>query len=356
MIEHQEMPAMDRRAVRIDYLTISFRRADLSLAEAWCVRRFGQPESGPGRYFLECSKNYADGGCLLLFDSERDNMKDHAVLSLTGEACKYLGDKQLLELFHEARTQWGGHATRVDVANDLFGRGKGLIQRVGEGCMTGELVGARVHSPAVNYKGSEIAGEGWYIGKRGKAGSGRCVCVYDKGLETGQMERGEWVRWETRFYDECADKALALYAKADTPGRMLLAFDAFQFRENTGASHVDRRPMCKWWNEIRQSTDTADFIRRSRSDTTAAGFVKWVNTAVAPCLEIIRKEAGISWDDLMMGICGKVDTENARKKQHVQDVTQQLLHGFIDDDGIEHDSIFAVLWKQTVRGYDIDAV
>lgn len=352
----QDAPAnMDRRAVRIDYLTLSFPRDCLALAEAWCRQRFGSPESGPGGLFLSTSLRYADGGCVLFFDHDSDHAKDHAVISVTGKACKYIGDPQLLDLVTLVR-KWGGHTTRADVAVDLYGKGHGLIEKIETACDAGELVGARTYSTVHKKKSGQIVGETHYIGQRGKAGSGRCVCVYDKGLETGQMDRGEWVRWETRYADECADKALTHYASSDQAGRMLLAFDAFQFRQNTGAAHVSRRPMCEWWNELRQSTGEADFIRRSRADTTAAGFVKWVGEQVAPCLEIIRKETGLSWDDFMAGMVGEIETRGRQVKPHVQDVTEQLLDGFIDDDGIEHDSIFAVLWRRTVAGYDTDAV
>lgn len=346
---HQPDPV---RSVHIDYLTLSIPNQYRGEVEQWCRERFGQFEPGKGARFLSQSLRYAQNAAAIFYDPEsHPKRKPSFILDIPGAGCQLAKDEALIELAIEARRNWGAHLTRLDIAVDMIGGVEELIAQVHESCKRGESCRFRRFKHTEDVSGTLLAGKTIDLGKRGKDGSGRSVCLYDKGLETKQLPAGQWVRWEARYSDVCADQALEVYAIASDVDRALLAFDAVEFRQVVpGETHVDRRPFCEWWVKLRQSICQPNMIRRFRRASSAAGMIHWFGKQVIPTFEQIRRELNVTWDDLV-SVMAKPDQLPTRQlAAHAQQLCKELADGTVDDDGVIHPSIYEILWNTTIKG------
>lgn len=348
---HQPDPI---RSVHIDYLTLSIPNEHQAKAEQWCQKHFGPGESGKGARFLSQSLRYATNAASLFSDPpSHPKRKPSFILDIPGAGCQLVGDDALVEFAMHARTNWGAHLTRLDIAVDMIGGVESLMQQVEDSCMNGEGCRFRYFRPTQAFSGGKLTGRTLDLGKRGKDGSGRMVCLYDKGLETKQLPAGQWVRWEARFYDECADAALDRYETATERSRILVAFDAVEFRHNaSGQTHVDRRTPCEWWIKLRQSIEPPFIIRRLRQASTASGMVLWIGKQVAPTLEQIRRKLNTSWDDLMAILANPSKIPSRPLSAHAKQLCCELVDGCVDNDGVHHPSIYEMLWNNTAAHPD----
>lgn len=348
-------PATAERACRIDYATLSMERRHLAAVLGWAESRFGSPQSGKGLFRLRASQRFTDGRCVVAYDPPGEEAAEHIVLSITGSGCKHLGDEELILSIDEMRKQAGAHMTRLDIAVDHLNSSFPLtIYDLRTKCKhSGELCGAKVGDYREKFSTGKGAsrGETLNIGTRGRDGSGRSVCVYDKGLESGtESTPGVWVRWETRFADTCAEKAIEAYSVAQTIcEKMNIAYDAVEFREVTGRTERTRRPLSKWWVDLKGGVSDSNVIRRTRKDSDAAKLLNWLDKGVAPILHHIKKETGLEWSDIfsLMGI-GK-DKQTYKPKQHVVELIEEMQSGACDDEGNELPSIYSMLFEQTVE-------
>ena len=88
---------------------------------------------------------------------------------------------------------WGFSATRINLHVDCkYGRDRSFVDHIIDSCHKGELCRAKTRKPYPEYRGQTLVGYGVDIGKRGDAGSGRYIRAYDKGLQTGEKNRGHW--------------------------------------------------------------------------------------------------------------------------------------------------------------------
>lgn len=348
-------PSKALRAVRIDYLTLSMERRHLDAVLGWAGSRFGVPKSGRGMFTLRASKRYTDGRCVVAFDPPSETARDYLVLSITGSGCAQLGDEELILSVEDMQKQTEAKVTRLDIAVDHFESSFPIsIFDLRHICKhTNELCGARVGRYTDSFTAGTGAnrGETLDIGRRGKDGSGRSVCVYDKGLESGtESEAGRWVRWEARFAADCAEKALAAYSQASTSvEKMNIAYDAVEFREDTSAKYIYDRPLSPWWIEVKQGVDESNIIRRTRKDSSAAKCLMWLDNAVGPMLHHIKKETGLEWDDLL-SLIGIGQGERYKPKEHVIKLIEEMQNGVTDDDGVEQPSVYSMLFERTAQG------
>lgn len=347
-------PTAPTRSVRIDYVTLSFDRLQLDAVIEWATNRFGRPKKGKGMYLLRSSQRYEDGRCVVLFDPPDDNCKPYAVVSVPGAGCKRLGDSDLLLSVQEMRSQIGAKLTRIDIAVDHLESTfpLSLYELRTKAHTSGELCGARVADYREKFTvGTGVSrGETLNIGKRGKDGSGRSVCVYDKGLESGtESEAGRWVRWEARFSDDCAEKAFEAYQDAPDPiEKMKIAYDAVEFRQDISARLVTDRPYADWWVELREGSTPANVIKRTRKDSNSAKCLMWLDNAVAPMLHYIKDRTGLGWDDLM-SMMGVGQDASYTPKNHVLELIEELQSGASDDDGNPLPDIYSMLFNQTIK-------
>lgn len=352
-VEHNPDP---ERSVHIDWLTLSIPNAYLHEFERWCFERFGQHKNGKGLKFRVSSLKFAENAAAIYYDPPTmQDRNETFILDISGAGCSLIGDEDLVDLAMHAYKNCRAHFTRLDIAVDMRGGVSQLIEQIGESCMREENCRFKCHEPKLKYAGKKLTSHGYLLGKRGKEGSGRSVCVYDKGLEQRTMPIGEWVRWEARYANECADQAFLVYAQSNDEQRIILALDAVEFREVVpGETHVDRRPFCKWWADLRGTIRPPYIIRKPRYASTPTGFVQWTGTQVIPVLEKIRRKLEITWEDLMH-VLGSPDKVNVSHiPAHAMQLIENLREGSIDDDGIEHPSIYEMLWNRTVNSKEVE--
>lgn len=346
-------PASATRAVRIDYCTLSMDRHHLDAVLQAAEARFGRPKSGKGICFLRTSKKFQDGRCVVAFDTPENDPKPYIVLSITGDGCKALGDDALIDFVEHLRATTAARVTRLDIAVDHFrGTFPVDILEVYESCRSGELMRARTFRYQCKLTtAGEKQGETLDIGQRGKKGSGRSVCLYDKGLQTETEEHsGAWIRWEARFSDQCADVAYDRYSRSgDLCSRMRLAYDVVEFRQVTGDNHSERRPPCDWWAKLRDGAPPSEIIRRTRKDSSAATLLRWMSEVVTPILSYVRKETGVSMEDLMSVISSPRHTEGYKPKENVRTLVHEITDGPCNDDGEDLGNIYAMLFERTVQ-------
>ena len=342
--------AVPLRSVHIDYLTISIPVEHQEVAEKWCTEHLGDWQPGKGQKFRSNSIRFAENGASIHFDPPtKPNRNPTAILDIGGAGCQLIGDDALVEFAMYAINELGAHLTRLDIALDMLGGVSDLLGQIEYSVMQGEGCRFRKFSSVPSYSGQRLDGHSIYLGKRGKDGSGRSVCVYDKGLERKQSPQGYWVRWEARFANECADQALMRFATADASERMLLALDVVEFREfRHGETHISRRPMCDWWVRLRGTMKPPNIIKGVRQASSAAGLVRWVGKQVVPTLERIRRKLHLSWDDMMQVLASPETIPERNLPAHSQQLVQELQHGVCDDNGIRHSSIYEMLWNRTV--------
>jgi hypothetical protein len=173
-----------------------------------------------------------------------------------GGACRILGQEALSVL--AKRASMGAKCTRVDIRLDLFGDDLSIVRDAHDACESGQLRHVRRYQwfPIKSSEGESL-GEGLGLGS---LSSPRYVRIYDKGLETGSLPRGRWVRIEAQLRDHAAHECFcALYCghgtddfQADLLARL---FGVFDFREGPRDIELSRLPRPAWWARLIGSCD-----------------------------------------------------------------------------------------------------
>lgn len=301
------------RACLIDWLTFSGPDGQRGAVADMLTALFGaDPVVGSGGKFQSCGMKW--GAAKLLYSPECEEPDARCIVEVPGEALASLTEAKILTLLR-AILSMGFRATRLDVAIDFMGEGIDLIDRVYVSCEAGELTGARRWSLVGDCRTDlGLVGKGLYLGRRGKLGSGRTVCVYDKGLQqrtdeaTGRAyAEGEWVRWEARFSKDCANQAALLISELDDwrPEGLSMALGAIDLRENTGRRDIERRPRVAWWEAFLADVSLIRLVAK-RVKTTLARWKGWMGTQVMPGVKAMAGAFGVTFSDLIDRVVGDV--------------------------------------------------
>lgn len=295
--------AKSQNTICIDWLRLSGPRCVFYEVMHLLEKRFGKPELGKGRFFLDTGYHWSEGGMFLDLDAEHN--KQHCVIELPGMLISELDFTDVRQLLHDLCC-YGFKVTRIDIAVDLYDR-PNLIQTIRDSCNRGELCRSRTYQHIVERSGAALTAHGINIGKRGKLGSGRYLRVYDKGLEQKTAEAGEWIRWEVELSDTCAQQFADKFATQDNAIETALshALWVVEFREKTGSRMLARRPLATWFE------DFTEHVRRERltavrAKSTVESYTRWVRTAVVPKLETIARITRTPLGGVIKYIAGEV--------------------------------------------------
>lgn len=240
----------------VDWLSVTFPDVtvnpvrecllDLSLGEA--------PRGGKGMHGWRFAEVYSSG-CQLHYSRKGDDL---AWLQVNGGACGVLGPDNLRRLAHVAGH--GGKCSRIDIRLDFRGEDLSLVQLIIEACQAGHLRSVKRFEPHKSTSSDlEVLGDGVTLGSRSSA---RFVRVYDKGLETGTLPRGQWIRFEVELKDWAAHEAFCALFDPTAPdqfrsralARILAAVD---FRVGPRDVEPSRLPRPGWWEQIVSGVDLA---------------------------------------------------------------------------------------------------
>jgi DNA relaxase NicK len=303
----------------LDWLTACGPAELLEQVKAWAIGRFGSEFSDQGGFkFYGRSMRWAGGPIILTDHLSADSI----CVEIQGGSLVSMEADERVEIVREL-LELGLHFTRLDVAVDHMGNFHGFIQRVRESAEAGELCGARCWAPIKEFSGRDrLVSEGVTFGKRGSDGSGRFVCLYDKGLESGTLSAGCWVRWETRFAADLAHDVAVRLARADSWVHVAasVAFGAVDFRVVNGRHKVAERCRVAWWADHTAMVEMVR-VKAAAAVPTLEGFKRWMRTSVAPRVLRLAADTGqrVSevWREMIVGaepsrLLSLVDVEYAK--------------------------------------------
>lgn len=298
--------------ISIDWLRLTGPKENLHAAVEELAKYFGNPTFGKGRYFLNHGYHY--GSAAIYFDHDNETPKEHTVVDIPGAALNELNHRQHITLARSLLMH-GFRATRCDIAVDFFAT-PNLIRTIVDSCKAGQLCRARVYTPQEQVSINTRNAYGCNIGRRGKHGSGRYLRVYDKGLETGTKPEGQWVRWEAELSSDPANEALKAITTADNTKAVALShcFGVCDFRENNGERHLERRPRCKWFQDILDDIEPARTTEK-REQSTLHTFKRWMQNAVLPKLTTLSAATDTRMDVLLQILF----EEHSPDPEHLED-------------------------------------
>lgn len=257
---------------------------------------FGDGESCSGLWGYKAGMKFGEYGARLVFnpDGTKDLQRGHLGVELPGGALAVLDGERRVELLRDLMELGDMSCTRVDLAWDVHGEYVALAEGAWDACEAGELVGARTWD-RVQGRGAS-RGLTVYLGKRGSRGSGRCVRVYDKGLEQGWRVPNKWQRWEVEFTGDCARQVGEVLRRAvcwAAAGRAMTV-GAVDFRQVTGSRELARRPRSAWWSGVLSlaRSRNPERIKAKRRLVSYRDWRAWATRAVLPTVKAQAAAAG----------------------------------------------------------------
>jgi hypothetical protein len=246
---------------------------------------FGDPVAGRGLFYRSASMEFPFS-VRVAYDEEEGVVDDvgKAVLAVPASALESLAVERQRNLVGFLRLL-GFHGTRLDASADDCERSILPRQVFEEGREKRKVCGfkaekARIMIGEIGYKGR--SGDTAYFGRRGNEGSGRCVRVYEKSVESeGEIDA---VRWEVEFADGCAAKAFEYLATAsgdaDFVSRLAaLVTGSIDFREKDkgyGNGTLDSMPQAEWWRKLVERIGEAYRVVYKRAPSTLSGISRWM--------------------------------------------------------------------------------
>ncbi|PCI11495.1 hypothetical protein COB72_00825 [bacterium] len=297
----------------IDWIRMSGPRQMRHAAVDLLSTYYGSATYGKGRHFLNSGYRFGNAG--VYFDADDQQVRDHAVVDLPGEAMSEVTMSQSVEIL-DGLFKLGFKMCRLDIAIDMYDK-PDLIDMVTQSCLNGELCRARRFEPKYMQNGKQKVGHGCNVGVRGKNGSGRYLRVYDKNLQTKEGPAGGWTRWEAELSDDCAQEAAMQMVQASDLISVALshAFGVCDFRIDTGSEHVSRRPRVEWFEELIGEICPSRVVQ-TRAKSTLHSFKRWMQTAVVPKLETLSAATGHSMGGLMSVLFGEFEPDPNHLEDH----------------------------------------
>lgn len=242
-------------------------------------------EWGSGFNFFDQALRFGDGASIL-------RSADRAGLIIPGSSMSPMTPHQRIGMLEDLIRIPGSKVTRLDVALDYFDAP--FLSNAIESCKRGELQGAKTFTPIPAYTADgDLTGLTLYLGKRGKKGSGRFLRLYDKGLETKTLGRGEWERWEIEMSRTVSDKVarslVASQAWWETAAGVALGAVSFEEADGT---------LVEWFARMVEGIDGCR-VTADRTASSLEGFVEWFERCAAPMLGAMVERSGLSLGEVL---------------------------------------------------------
>jgi len=265
----------------------------------------GEPRSRNGRYWFKFREEWPSGVSLLWGHPDGTFM-----LEVNGGACDLLGFNAVRSLADAALI--GATCTRLDICRDLkTAPGEPPLPLIGkmlEACERGELCRVRTYMPIAARDTGNPQPKGETLELGGRESPARLV-VYDKGLEQGTHERGEWVRLEARLSDHHANLAAFNVFTAGTAWPKVAAeriMGVIDFRELTGDPNIERRARLPWWEALCRHLQTV----RAAIPDRSADLDRWLehaHNAIGRTLVDVAHSTGLSTEELWLLVCRQLE-------------------------------------------------
>lgn len=267
--------------------------------------------SKPGMWGYRERYQFASGAFVTFTDKYRE-----VCIELTGLTCHQLGSEKVRGIMTWVFEHFG-RATRIDISVDFRSEESiGLIDRVHQACKDQELCCCRIWGFTDQHGADGVCtGHSVQLGRRGKNGSGRYVRIYDKGLQTGDAEQGQWERWETEFCDSIASEVCIQLIESDDWGTdaCARALGAVDFRESTGSKSLARRPIAQWWDDLLCNI-TPVLLKIKRKKPTLNSYTSWLRRSVLPSIHTMAKQAGQDIQQVWQYFTGETNLSKPMEK------------------------------------------
>lgn len=262
-------------------------------------------------------------------------------LQLPGGACRAVGLAGVLQIGRVA--MFGGSCTRLDVRRDLFGKGLSLVRDAWAGCEAGQLRRARNWQPYPKFSADgDVIGEGIVFGSTLSEAFVRC---YDKGLETGQCPRSEWIRWEAQLRRRFAHEgAKDLFRTEDLSViqsvimRLLSGTVDFRVGPRGQGVQVERLERPAWWTEF-LGTCAGDRLAVEGVEVSALDWSEAFRRQYGQMLVLVARELGKPVEVVSGALLAALDVSPGTRRNPVGPVlawhVRSLLTGESQVDTVE---------------------
>jgi len=281
----------------VHWIRNSFDFKQLDAVRAMVGNFFGESEiSYIGR--LSYSARYAWRSEVSLCFDEDPELREKAhrgriTLDIPGSACDELTAPDLILLL-DCIKDLEGRATRIDVFFDDYNHTVSLEElriTVDKKDFSGFQIASVSHT--LNRTKKENGGltyDSVTFGRRGSAGSGKYLRIYDKNLESNGEQN--CIRWEVEFTQHHAEKVFNILS--GTCGNLdvfavscgALIGGIMRFVHRTGDKNIGRLDVYDWWEEITKSLGVLS-IRIAKKKNTLVGMIEWARRQVSQTFAVI---------------------------------------------------------------------
>ena len=275
--------------VHIDWLQGSFPLRALPDIKDLVETMTGFPfpdETEGSRWYKTCWVNFAGA---FIGTEPRTSHSDRCMLSLPAKTLAGLpvfSQKKIINALAALEFK----CTRIDPSIDDFTKAISpdlVRQTVEVGNQKGFSSNPYTEWISSGEVGSEMSNS-YYIGRRGKSGSGKMVRCYTKYLESkGEIDS---IRFEVEMSQEYASTLFSSLASTPTSlwSRVLLASitGAIDFIDRTFSPKLYECPRLDWWEKI-VGDDASIKISKPRKLKSITKSINWINKQVLPTLSIV---------------------------------------------------------------------
>jgi len=279
------------------WLRNSFDYEKLEVVKAMVCSIFGVCELCYNGILRYTTRYVWESGVSLCFDEDPDvRQKSHRnriTLDIPGSACDELTAPDLLLLMQWIR-ELGGKCTRIDVFYDDYDRRVSLEElrtAIDEHDFTYfRIAGKNQTLDRTKKENGGLTYDAVTFGRRGSAGSGKYLRVYDKNLESDGEEN--CIRWEVEFTERYAEKVFNILSGADGYLEVFavacgaLVGGCIKFVHRNGDKNIDRLELYDWWKEITEDLGVLR-VRIGKKKNTLIGMMEWTERQFAPTLSVI---------------------------------------------------------------------
>jgi len=281
----------------VHWLRNSFDFKCLDVVIAMVSRFFGVCELSYNGILSYTARYVWQSGVSLCFDEDPElrlkSHRDRITLDIPGSACDELTAPDLVLLL-EFVQELGGKCTRIDVFFDDYVRTVSLEElrtTVDKHDFSGFRIASKNQTlDRTKKENGGVTYDAVTFGRRGSAGSGKYLRVYDKNLESKGEEN--CIRFEQEYSQHYAEKVFKILA--GTGGNLecfaiccgALIGGSIKFVHRNGDKNIDRLELYDWWEEIVKALGILS-IRIAKKKNTLTGMMEWTERQFAPTLSVI---------------------------------------------------------------------
>lgn len=283
------VPVATEIEIHIDWLQGSFPLKSLPLVRQLIERETGFPfsdETTGSRWYKTCYSNYVGAS---LSTEPRVSHSDRCLLVLPAKTLSALSVYKQKLIINELAVL-GFNCTRIDPCIDDFTKTltPDLVRQTVE---AGNQKGFSSNPYTEWFASGEVFAEkscSYYVGRRGKNGSGKVVRCYTKYLESkGEIDS---VRFEIEMSEEYSRNLFCCLAMSHTAlwSTVLLASitGAIDFIDRNFSPRLFECPRFDWWQRI-VGDDASIKISKPRKIKSIKKSINWIKRQVAPTLSIV---------------------------------------------------------------------